>query len=146
MRFGSSGRTRTYNLSVNSRQCQRSPMSPRSRSVLKRSHREQLNFGSTGPVNRTHKSWVQNRVQLAPAAPNLPTEWSVAEYRMNSVEVEREIRNQQVAGSIPASGSIPIYKAKQVNQIFERVAPSNLGPNVCQTRATRSELPWKRTH
>ena len=45
-------------------------------------------------------------VQLTPAPPNMPTQWSVAGHRVNSIGVEWEIRNQQVAGSIPAGGSI----------------------------------------
>ena len=43
--------------------------------------------------------------QLAPAVPNIPTTWSVAEYRIKSIGGRVEIRNQQVAGSIPAGAS-----------------------------------------
>jgi hypothetical protein len=42
----------------------------------------------------------------------MPTEWPVAEHRTNSIGVEWEIRNQQVAGSIPAGGSRNFLKTK----------------------------------
>ena len=53
-----------------------------------------LRRGFAQPVSVLPKSWVQNRVQLAPGTPNIPTKWSLAEHRINSIGAEWEITNQ----------------------------------------------------
>jgi hypothetical protein len=60
----------------------------------------------SGPAIPPTNSWIQNRIQLAPARPKVPKKDRVANPRINRIDAEVKIRNQQVAGSIPAGGSI----------------------------------------
>src|SRR5262249_30925515 len=75
------------------------------------------------------------RIARASAAKLIDLRW-----KLNSLEVDRKVRNQQVAGSIPAGGSSNSFIFKTVRRVLGLAFPniSLVCPEVCPPCASRA--------